>query len=188
MKTAIILHGQPSKEEYFNPDSPSQSNKHWLPWIQRELILRDILAQTPEMPRPYDPDYRKWKTVFEQFTLNQNTALIGHSTGAGFLLRWLSENRICVDKVALIAPWLNIDHEDKTNFFDFEIDPSLIPRVTNITMFISSDDSSGVIKSAAKIRDLAPGISVKQFTNHGHFTFNSMKTDKFPELLDALIQ
>jgi len=27
-KTAIILHGMPSKKEYYNPKSPAQSNKH----------------------------------------------------------------------------------------------------------------------------------------------------------------
>lgn len=46
----------PSKEEYFNSDSPAQSNKHWLPWLQRQLQLNGILAQTPEMPESYAPD------------------------------------------------------------------------------------------------------------------------------------
>ncbi len=59
MKTAIIVHGMPPKEEYFNSAYPSQSNKHWIPWIQKQLILNGILAQTPEMPEPYDPDYTK---------------------------------------------------------------------------------------------------------------------------------
>jgi len=45
MKTAIIIHGMPSKEEYFSPKTKSQSNGHWLPWIQKQLILNGILAR-----------------------------------------------------------------------------------------------------------------------------------------------
>ena len=111
MKTAIILHGMPSKEEYFNAESPAQSNKHWLPWVQRQLILNGILAQTVELPEPYEPNYEKWRSVFEQFHIDEETNLIGHSCGGGFLVRWLSENKIKVGKVALVAPWLDPERE-----------------------------------------------------------------------------
>ena len=59
MKTAVILHGMPSKEEYFNESSPAQSDKHWLPWIQRQLIVNGIFAQGIEFPEPYEPVYEK---------------------------------------------------------------------------------------------------------------------------------
>ena len=44
MKTAIIIHGMPSKEEYFDVNGASQSNKHWIPWIQKHLILNNTLT------------------------------------------------------------------------------------------------------------------------------------------------
>lgn len=188
MKTAIILHGMPSKKEYFNPESRAQSNKHWLPWIQHQLILNGILAQTPEMPEPYEPNYEKWRSVFEQFKIDQETMLIGHSCGAGFLVRWLSENKVKVGKVALVAPWLNPDHEYETKMFDFEIDPSLAERTDGVTVFISSDDSQSILNSVDTIKSTIQDIVVKEFTDQGHFTFGTMKTDVFPELRDALIQ
>lgn len=187
MKTAIILHGMPSKEKYFDASRPSQSNSHWLPWIQQELLIVDILAQTPEMPEPYEPDYEKWRSVFEQFTINEETILIGHSCGAGFLVRWLSENKIQVGRVALVAPWLNPDHEYKTQMFDFKIDPSLTERTDGVTIFISSDDSKPVLDSVDKIKSVIQGIVIKEYTDRGHFTFGTMKTDAFPELRDVLI-
>ena len=56
MKTAIILHGMPSKEEYFDPEGwPAKYDAHWLQWIQRQLIVNGILAQIPELPEPYGP-------------------------------------------------------------------------------------------------------------------------------------
>lgn len=107
MKTAIILHGMPDKEDYFEPTADAESNCHWLPWLQRQLIVKNILAQTPEMPEPYSPNYEKWCSVFNQFTVSEETNLIGHSCGGGFLLRWLSENKQKVGKVALVAPWID---------------------------------------------------------------------------------
>lgn len=85
MKTAIIFHGMPDREEYYNPESAAESNKHWLPWIQRQLILKDILAQTPELPYPYRPVYKDWLDVLRKFEINKDTILVGHSCGAGFL-------------------------------------------------------------------------------------------------------
>ncbi|HSE56651.1 MAG TPA: hypothetical protein VLB02_01025, partial [Candidatus Paceibacterota bacterium] len=89
MKTALIVHGMPSKEEYFDREGKSPSNSHWFPWIQQQLLINGFLAQTPEMPEPYLPVYEKWCSVFEQFSIDEHATLIGHSCGAGFLLRWL---------------------------------------------------------------------------------------------------
>jgi len=94
MKSAIIVHGMPSKEEYFKVDRPSQSNSHWLPWLQHQLIINGFLAQTPEMPEPYKPNYEKWRSLFERFEIREDTFLVGHSCGGGFLVRYLSENNI----------------------------------------------------------------------------------------------
>jgi hypothetical protein len=57
MKNAIILHGCPGKTGYYDPALPNESNAHWLPWLQKELIIRDIKADTPEVPHSYEP---KW--------------------------------------------------------------------------------------------------------------------------------
>ena len=81
MKNAIIIHGMPSKEEYFEVGRSSSSNNQWLPWLQAKLVKQNILAQTPEMPEPYNPKYEEWKKVFEQFDVNEETILVGHSCG-----------------------------------------------------------------------------------------------------------
>ena len=92
MKNAIIIHGMTDKEECFSDQYSSLSNSHWLPWLQKQLFIQGILAQTPEMPTPYNPNYNLWLDVFKQFSINKETILVGHSGGAGFLLRFLCEN------------------------------------------------------------------------------------------------
>lgn len=106
MKNAIILHGKPDKEEYYSETAPSPSNAHWLPWLQKQLIIRDIKADTPEVPYPYELDYATWAREFERFDVTPETVLVGHSCGGGFIVRWLCEHAdVHVGKVVLVAPW-----------------------------------------------------------------------------------
>lgn len=186
MKTAIIIHGMPEKANYFNPDRPSSSsNKHWLPWIQNQLILNGWLAQTPEMPEPYEPVYEKWCSVFEQFKVNKETVLIGHSCGGGFLVRWLSENKIKVGKVVLVAPWLDPLHERALGMFDFKIDSSLPGRTAGLYVMYSTDDDEEMLQTAKILRESLDKENVyfQEFTDKGHFCLEELGTEKFPELL-----
>ena len=105
MKQAIIVHGKPSKQSYFNPNLPSASNSIWLPWLQQQLLICGIDTQTPEMPESWRPDYPLWRQTFEKYDVNSETILVGHSCGGGFLIQWMSENpQICAGDVYLVAP------------------------------------------------------------------------------------
>lgn len=84
MNHTILIHGMPDKEEYYDASFESPSNMQWVPWIQKELSKRDILSQAPEMPKPYEPRYEKWKEVFEQFKISDESILVGHSCGGLF--------------------------------------------------------------------------------------------------------
>ena len=187
MKTAIILHGMPSWEEYMNPNSDAQSNKHWSPWIQRQLIIKGVLAQAIELPKPYKPVYEDYKKVFEQFDINEETMLIGHSCSAGFLIRWLSENDVKVGKVALVAPWIDVNKEIKSGFFDFEIDPKISEKTKGLYLFYSSDDKD--VKGSVDIlkKTLKDGEFI-ELKEKGHFIISLMGTKEFPELRDVLLE
>jgi len=191
MEKALIIHGYPDKEEYFDPSKASPSNCHWIPWMQKQLIVNGILAQTPEMPDAWEPRYIKWKEEFEQFTIDKNTILIGHSCGAGFLVRWLSENKTIVGKVFLVAPWIDPSGEKKKDildFFDFIIDPLLEERTNGITVFISDDDDLPMLNTVKILEDTIKNIKIIKMHNKGHFVFGDMGAVEFPELLEEIIK
>ena len=79
MLNAIILHGRPSKAEYYSDKYPSMSNSHWLPWLQKQLLNNDIFAETPEVPLSFEPLWERWVKEVEQFHITQETILVGHS-------------------------------------------------------------------------------------------------------------
>lgn len=186
---AIILHGMPGpgNKEYYNPAFPSASNSHWIPWIQKQLLMHDIAAQTPEMPNSWKPDYETWRKEFERFDITPETILVGHSCGGGFIVRWLSEHKDAhVGKVVLVAPWLDPDRTDTTDFFAFEIDPELAKRTAGLTIFNSDNDSEDIQTSVKMIREAIPDTRYREFHNYGHFCYENMKTTAFPELLEIL--
>ena len=188
MKTAIILHGMPSKEEYYDANRPASSNCHWLPWIQKKLLLKDVLAQAPEMPIPYEPQYEAWKKVFEQFTLNEETILIGHSCGGGFIVRWLSENNIKVGQVILVAPWLDTEKYLTTGMFDFTIDQNISAKTSELIVMHSTDDEDYITDSVNFLKEKTKGISFQEFSNKGHFCLEDLGGEEFPDLLNNIKQ
>lgn len=184
MKNAIILHGMPNKEEYYSDEYPSSSNSHWLPWLQKQLLIRDIAAATPEMPHAYNPEYSVWKREFERYDVTRETILVGHSCGAGFLVRWLSENKEArVGKVILVAPWIDPEEELDSDFFDFEIDADLVRRTAGLVIFNSDNDYEFTQRSAQLIADKIFDTKIVNFHEYGHFCFNDLRTEAFPELL-----
>lgn len=183
MKNAIILHGRPSKIEYLSGKWPSQSNSHWLPWLQKELILNGILAQTPEIAEPYNPKYENWAEAIERHTPSPDTTLVGHSCGGGMVVQWLSKNpEAKVGKVILVAPWVDLEKDDWPAF-DFEIDENLVERTGGLTIFHSTDDVAEIQTSVKELREKLKGAKYQEFEGKGHFTHHYMPDDTFPELL-----
>lgn len=88
--------------------------------MQKHLLINNIKADTPEIPNVYDPQYEVFVKEVERFDIKAETTLVGYSMGAGFWIRYLTENpKVTVDKAVLVAPWLNPDHEYGFDFFDF---------------------------------------------------------------------
>jgi predicted alpha/beta hydrolase family esterase len=189
VSNAVIVHGKPGRAEYYDPDISSSSNHHWLPWLAKQLIVRDIPAHTPEMPHAYAPDYALWSREFERFDIGPGTLLVGHSCGAGFLVRWLSEHpRVRVNRVVLVAPWLDPDRVEAAGFFDFHIDDGLVSRTAGVTVVNSDDDTVRIQRSVRLLLEHIQGIAYLEFHGYGHFGVSDLGGIAFPELLTLLTQ
>lgn len=190
MSRVIILHGRPDEQECADPQHPSASNDHWIAWLQKQLVIAGHNVQTPEIFDPRHSPYAEWRQEFERHLVDDPMILIGHSRGAGFLVRWLSEHEnIQVEKLVLVAASLVMPvgaHE--TDFFDFEIDQRLDERVEEFHIFHSSDDTTPSIPESAEIlKQHFPNASWHTFNSMGHFCIEDMDTQEFPDLRDAII-
>ena len=130
--------------------------------------------------------YRTWSKELERYEVTSETLLVGHSCGAGFLVRWLSEHRkVRTNKIVLVAPWIDPYREQTTDFFEFEIDKNLVSRTAGVTIFHSDDDIPMQQASVQTLLGAIPGIKYLEFHNRGHFYDERVMS--FPELLDELL-
>lgn len=186
MKRAVLLHGRCDREEYFDRHLPSLSNSHWFPWLQKELLCQGIDTQTPEIHEAFQARYDEWERRLESFTSAHVDLLVGHSCGAGVLLRWLSEKGIICRRLILVAPWLDPYREHVAGFFDFAIDVDIAKR-TEICLVFSDDDIPSVQKSVEIVKGWFPAVKEFCFPGYGHFCKEDMGIVEFPELLQICL-
>lgn len=185
MKKAYVIHGCLEDDEYLNEENPSPSNADWFPWLQKQLLLKEYLCQTPEMPSPHRPDYGAWKAAFS-CPLDRQTTLVAHSCGGGFVLRLLGETRTRIGRLVLVAPWLDLSRA-RGAFLDFRLDPSLPERVQDMHLLYALDDPVDEVRqSVSLLRATYPKAVVHTFSSGGHFSAKELGSDHFPALLEIV--
>jgi predicted alpha/beta hydrolase family esterase len=187
MKNAIILHGKPSRERYENPAEPKPHEANWLPWLGRQLSARGVTTTIPAFPKPYFPVYEEWQRVFETNDAGPETGLIGHSAGAEFILRWLSENQSkTIEQAVLVAPYR--DYAGKYGEFSkYVLDARIQERIGKLTIINSLDDDESITKRAHELSSAFPDAQIIELNGYGHFRIgHNMQSEEFPVLLDLL--
>jgi hypothetical protein len=165
-RNALLVPGKPTEQRFKSAKELDPSDSNWLPWVKRRLTLRNIFAVAVDMPRPHKPDY-----------------------GAGFLLRWLSENPdINIYKSALVAPWTDPNRK-YGDFGDFEIDPNITERcIGGLAVLYDPQDDPQTLASMKIIREKLPEADVYAMAGFGHFMIgNDMKGPEFPELVELVL-
>lgn len=165
------------------------SNSNWTPWLQKQLLALDIDATTPEVPHAYILDYEVWKREVQRFEIGPETILVGHSTGGGFWVRYLSEHPdLRVGRVVLVAPWFDPANIKQSDFFEFAFDTDIASRTKGLVIFNSDDDHPGIHWSVEILRQTQKTFDEREFHKYGHFCLDDMRTKEFPELLEEIVR
>ena len=185
-RNCVIVHGSNDSEKEALKGKP-ENLRHWKPWLQKSLEKKGIKASNDLYPKDWAPDYLAWKKVFEKNKVDENTTLVGHSAGCSFILRWLSENKKKVDKVVFVAPSIyKSEKYKKLRFKDFEYDTSLKQYFNELTIIYSDTDDEDIIRSSKEIHFKIDG-SLVMLKGKGHFTYEDMGSEEFPELLNSIL-
>lgn len=184
----IIIHGCPSnKEKAMNPATRTY-DKHWIPWLKKELEKRDVECYTPLMPEPWQPKYQDWKREINKLSINKNSVLVWHSCGGAFLVRWLKETEKKIPGLVLVSLGKIGKTKKYSTFYGGDKIMNIDKNVKNkIIIFTSNDDIKEHIDGAHEYEKELPA-KVIFLKDRGHFTFDDMGTEEFPELLEAILK
>ena len=90
---------------FFIHGSYGHPSENWFPWLKKELEKLGHKCYIPAFPTPENQELGNWLEIFKSYIpkLNSSTVLVGHSTGATFLLRLLERIDKKVKSVFLVA-------------------------------------------------------------------------------------
>ena len=85
--------------------------ENWFPWLDKELTERNISFTAPSFPTPEHQYYPDWERLLRYYVdmglINENTILIGHSTGAICATTFIIKNSIRVKSLITVAGYNN---------------------------------------------------------------------------------
>ncbi len=186
----LIIHGCPDDYERALDPERRTYDKHWLPWLKRELLGRGLRAETPLLPEPWAPRYEAFKAEFEKYPISENTILVGHSCGGSFLARYLGETKRRAKALVIVAPWKQTKYPDdqiRNTFYGYEVDAGIKERVKDIIMF-TADNEDPIGKISLDVFHQALGGEVIELPGRGHYIYGDMGREEFPELLEKIIE
>jgi len=190
ISNTILVHGaNPKNKERIKAENYIPPNeKGWIGWIKKELESKKLKIDAPLMPQSWDPKYKHWKNEFEKMKIDENSILVGTSTGGAFLVRWLEDTQKKIKKLILVAPVTGKENcnEWLSEFGDFKIGPEIKKNIEEIVVFISNDKIER-IESAKFYTEKLDGKLI-ELEGRGHFTEKQMKTNEFPELIDEILK
>ena len=93
MKNVIVIHGYGE-----TPDS------YWYPWFKKELEQKGYKVTIPLLPNTNKPTLKEQSDfVLNNLEINEDTILIGHSSGCPVILAVLEQIPAVINKAILIA-------------------------------------------------------------------------------------
>lgn len=168
---------------------PYRKKKYWINWIALKLKNRYEIFN-PDMPCEKNAKYEEWRIWFEKyikFIKDKNPIIIGHSLGAIFLLKYLSENNFPkkIYQLHLVAPAIFDDGLGPEKLSTFKANIKNIRKIEKkckeLHLWHSKDDNICAFKNSEIIKKIIPSVSFHVFKNKGHF-----KQPTFPEILKVI--
>lgn len=160
--------------------------KDWKDTLQEELGLAYDVLQ-PRMPNNTNAHYNEWKIILDKIMekVDEGVVLIGHSLGALFLVKYLSENNSTKKIKSLFLVAAPFDDESKESLGSFVLDPTKIEdvgeKVGSITLYYSKDDPVVSFSESDKYLQKFPQAILRVLDGREHF-----KQEKFPEIISDL--
>lgn len=159
---------------------------NWFPYVKRELRKIGIEVLAPRFPDAFLAREKYWLPFLKKLGADENTILIGHSSGAVAAMRYAEQNKILGS--VLVAPCytdLNIETEKLSGYYDHPWHWERIRANQKwIIEFASRNDPFIPIEEARFIHEK---LGSEYFEHHSSGHFSSWdRITRIPEMITAL--
>jgi len=155
----------------------------WRPYLKEELEKLGISVINIDFPDPVLASMKVWLPYLKELGADENTILIGHSSGAEATMRYAENNKL-FGTVLIGACYtdLSLQNEKEAGYYDA---PWQWDNIKNnqkwIIQFHSTDDPFIPIEEARFVHEKLD-TDYQEFNNRGHFGDGK----EFPELIEAI--
>ncbi len=151
-----------------------------------DVLGKDFEVFNPRMPNAQNARYLEWKIYFEKLIslMEPNVILIGHSLGAIFLAKYLSEEVFPKSIKATFLVGAPFNTAEIHPLVDFNVSPNLdrlAQQGGDIVFYHSKDDEVVPYSNLEDYRRCLPNANYVTLYGRGHIT-----DETFPELVAAL--
>lgn len=156
------------------------ASKRWKDNLQKDLGS-DFQVVKPSMPSARNAKYNEWVIWFEKLFpyLNKEVILVGHSLGAMFLVKYISENAlpISIKQLHLVAGAICT----KGGFGFGKSLEKIENQCKNIFIYHSTDDPVVDFEEGLQYKKMLPSATFVQFEDRNHFL-----QEEFPEIIENI--
>ena len=173
----ILIHG--------NGGSTTEDN--WFPYVKKELKKLNINVVSKTFPDNKLARQEYWLPFLkDDLQADENTILIGHSSGAVAAMRFAEKNKI-YGSILIGASYTDLgdEAEKQSGYYNSPWDWNSIKNNQNwIMQFSSIDDPYIPINEARHIHEKL-NTDYHEYNNRGHFSWD-VGLKEFPELIQAI--
>ena len=179
--TVVVLHG-----------TGGNSQDQWFPWLASELKKKGYTVWVPDLPGADEPDINQYNPYILKncpFTIDQNTIVIGHSSGAVAAFGLVQILTVRINKIISVAGFVDdLDYKPvKKMFRTWKFNWKIIKtKAKKFTIICSDNDPFVPAKHGKELQRLLDG-DLKIMPGQKHFSVSTNpKYTIFPELLELI--
>lgn len=163
-------------------DLEPSTTKGWKANLQEDLGEKYQVIKI-SMPTPNNASYREWSIWFGKYlkVLDDQFTLVGHSLGAAFILKYISENNLGfkrIGKLILVGCPEDVDGFMRNPASNYKY------SVGEIHIFHSFDDHIVPIDSAYRLSVAMPTAYTHIYKDTGHF----IDEEHYPDIIKIIKQ
>lgn len=183
MKNALILHGTDFDK------AQTQHLTNWFPWLKDELERLGYSVWLPELPEAWYPNLERYWNFVKEFGFNEETLIIGHSSGAAALFAIL--NMLPADKKVKLAVSVAGFYKDEgwncEGLFTEPWNWEKIREQARKIILIASEDDPYVSLEHVRYFEKQLRITPQIYSDKKHFNLEvGEQFRRFPELLQII--